>query len=410
MAVFSNGQLLSAFLKDQAASALAAAERVDLGQITEEALDDLEATIWEHAGVEPLEVSWADRWSTGAAEKSMPIHRSDGPSVDRKVRSLEVYFPYTGTKELWTKVIDGARDLIRIGENRLGQVKVHSDEELMIEMFVGGMEPRDVTNELSWTTDKVKTYVGWCNERVETWSTTVRAEVRGRLQERRLEAQRGAALDEALGIPVRKRPTDEQIPVPLTRKSLKLPPTGMARRGHPDHVLEEEIYEDVVRTIDRLAVAMERTSTAFGLSEPQIRDLILIVLNANYDGQAVGEAFNAAGKTDILLRWQNRHAFIGECKFWTGQKSVTDAVDQLLSYTTWRDTKAALVVFIKDRKGIGAVIDLAKETVESHPDCEGIDSTRTEWDSCTRYVLRKPEDRTRKVAVALILVPLYAGK
>ncbi|OZE33557.1 hypothetical protein CH278_13135 [Rhodococcus sp. 05-2254-5] len=398
------------FLKEQAASALAAAERVDLDRITEEALDDLEAAIWEQAGVEPLEVSWDDKWSAGAAEKSMPIHRSDGPSVDRKVRSLEVYVPYTGTKELWSKVIDGAQDLVRSGENLLGRAKVHSDEELMIEMFVGGMELRDVTNELSWTTNKVKTYVGWCNERVETWSTTVRADVRARLQERRLEAQRGAALDDALGIPVRKRPTEEQIPIPLTRKSLKLPPAGMARRGQPDHVLEEEIYEDVVRTIDRLAVAMERTSTAFGLSEPEIRDLILIVLNANYDGQAVGEAFNAAGKTDILLRWQNRHAFIGECKFWTGQKSVTDAVDQLLSYTTWRDTKAALVVFIKDRKDIGAVIKLAKETMESHPDCKGFDSTRTEWDSCTRYILRKPDDADRTVAVALILVPLYAGK
>ena len=404
MSIFMDGERLSSFLAGRASDALAAVEYLDAQRIADEDLDMLVNEVWEHVGVEPLAVSWTEKTSGRVSEKPTAIHSSEGPPVRRMVASLELSVPYTGTRELWSKVIDGA---VPMGQYQFGGVRVLDDEQLQIVFYVGDKEEREIVDEIARLEQHLETYVEWCNERVQVWTTTMCGELRDRLEHRRQVAQRGSALDKALGIPIRARPVDEQIPIPITRKRLTPAPVV---GGQPDPALEEKIYEDVVRTIDRMAVAMERTSTAFGLSEPQIRDLILIVLNANYDGQAMGEAFNAGGKTDILLRWQNRHAFIGECKFWTGQKSVTDAVDQLLSYTTWRDTKAALVVFIKDRKDIGAVIELAKEAVESHPDCEGIDSTRTEWDSCTRYVLRKPEDRTRKVAVALILVPLYAGK
>lgn len=38
--------------------------------------------------------------------------------------------------------------------------------------------------------------------------------------------------------------------------------------------------------------AMERTPTAAKLREEELRNLILIVLNANYEGAARGEVFN----------------------------------------------------------------------------------------------------------------------
>jgi len=47
------------------------------------------------------------------------------------------------------------------------------------------------------------------------------------------------------------------------------------------------------------------------------------------------------GKTDILTRVEDRNAFIAECKFWMGEKAFLAALDQLLSYLSWRDTKTA---------------------------------------------------------------------
>ncbi|MER7149859.1 hypothetical protein [Streptomyces lydicus] len=61
----------------------------------------------------------------------------------------------------------------------------------------------------------------------------------------------------------------------------------------------------------------------------------------------MGEVFNNTGKTDISIRSADRHVFIGECKIWKSPQGITEALDQLLKYLTWRDTKAALVLFIR---------------------------------------------------------------
>jgi hypothetical protein len=54
---------------------------------------------------------------------------------------------------------------------------------------------------------------------------------------------------------------------------------------------------------------------------------------------------SAQGKTDILIRIDGKNIFIAECKFWTGPKGFTETIDQLLGYLSWRDTKAAIVMF-----------------------------------------------------------------
>jgi hypothetical protein len=84
--------------------------------------------------------------------------------------------------------------------------------------------------------------------------------------------------------------------------------------------------------------------------EEQMRDALLVVLNTHYRGAAVGEAFNAEAKTDILVTVDNEHVFVGECKWWSGpadfaatNRTPPSALDQLLNYLTWRETETALV-------------------------------------------------------------------
>ena len=68
-------------------------------------------------------------------------------------------------------------------------------------------------------------------------------------------------------------------------------------------------------------------------------------LNGQYHGAATGETFNCKGKTDILIRHQDKNIFVAECKFWEGYEALIKTTNQLLSYTTWRDTKTALIIF-----------------------------------------------------------------
>jgi hypothetical protein len=95
---------------------------------------------------------------------------------------------------------------------------------------------------------------------------------------------------------------------------------------------------------------------------------MLVALNSQFEGLAGGEVFNGSGKTDILLRVDDRNAFIAELKIWRGPKSLDDAIDQLLSYLVWRDTKAALIVFI-EVKDASKTIETARRTIVGHPRC-----------------------------------------
>ncbi|GAA1003484.1 hypothetical protein Aple_003780 [Acrocarpospora pleiomorpha] len=49
---------------------------------------------------------------------------------------------------------------------------------------------------------------------------------------------------------------------------------------------------------------------------------------------------------------------------WNGQKKLLDAVGQLLRYTAWRDTKAALILFIQG--GPSEIIKKADEALRGH--------------------------------------------
>src|SRR5262245_59047525 len=113
-----------------------------------------------------------------------------------------------------------------------------------------------------------------------------------------------------------------------------------------------------------MALVIERNPAAFAsLDEEAIHTHFLLQLNGHYEGGATGETFNTSGKTDILIRVENRNIFIAECKLRRGPKTFNEAVDQLLGYLSWRDTKCALLIFNKTRDS-GAVRQKMHEAME----------------------------------------------
>ena len=79
-----------------------------------------------------------------------------------------------------------------------------------------------------------------------------------------------------------------------------------------------------------------------------MRDHFIMVLSPHFDS-VTGETFNKAGKTDILIRYEEMNAFVAECKYWRGSKQHSETIDQVLSYLTWRDSKAAILYFVKSK-------------------------------------------------------------
>ena len=144
---------------------------------------------------------------------------------------------------------------------------------------------------------------------------------------------------------------------------------------------------------------IERSPSTFvHMKEEQIRDLILVSLNGHYEGGATGETFNAQGKTDILIRADGRNVFIAECKFWNGPKSLITAIDQILGYLTWRDTKAALLLFCNNVDFTNTLSSIAT-TVPEHPNFKR--ELRIISDTHARYLFRQKDDLARDLYLAV---------
>lgn len=137
------------------------------------------------------------------------------------------------------------------------------------------------------------------------------------------------------------------------------------------------------------------------MAEEARRDLFLATLNTHYEGRGSAEAFNVGGKTDILVRFEGRSLFIAECKFWEGAKRFVESVDQLFGYASWRDTKLALIVFVRE-KGLTEIIEKAREALAAHP--EFISWREAASEPELRAVVSWPGDERRRAELNVFLV------
>jgi hypothetical protein len=146
---------------------------------------------------------------------------------------------------------------------------------------------------------------------------------------------------------------------------------------------------------------MERSPTVFETAgEEHIRVHYLVQLNGQYGGEATGETFNNNGKTDILIRHKGQNIFVAECKIWQGYEVMKETVDQLLGYTTWRDTKTALIIFNRN-KGFTRVVAEAQRAMNDHPCFRN--GPIAEGESRFRYAFTHPDDAQREITITLLL-------
>jgi len=175
--------------------------------------------------------------------------------------------------------------------------------------------------------------------------------IRLKIEERKQIAEKNQSIIQSFKIPIKKR---EDIPETYNIPEIRRKPNIIAESQKPNTFTPEpalaiEEYENILNIVKDMALAMERSpETFFSLKEEDIRNFFLILLNGHYQGNATGETFNGNGKTDILIRHKNANVFIAECKFWKGQKELLKAIDQLLGYVTWRDTKVSIILFNKN--------------------------------------------------------------
>lgn len=404
MSVFTGYEMLGTFLRQRSEEALEHLDGLSDSSFSRATIDELTTNVCGLYAVERLELQ-TDKVTRMPTTPSK-VGRADPAGALVRSRQLRAIFriPYVGSDYLWRKVPDDEVKVIVRGDDPLTAFEVGGVDHLLLTFQVTDMEPYQVANTRKSLLRHLEARVEWTNAKVDEFDQKLRIAVRGAIEHRVRLLETAESLDDASDVPLYRVAEDEQVPLLVERKQVRPEPTAVPHSGDAaHHMMASEIYEDVVQTIDQMTRAMERTPTASKLGEEEIRNLILFVLNANYRGAAAGEVFNGEGKTDILLRWENDNAFIGECKFWRGPAAFVAAVNQLHRYVTWRDTKAALIVFIRNGNPT-EIMAKAREELRNHATFESElpKSTETRSD----FVLRSTTDPSRSISVALVGVIL----
>jgi hypothetical protein len=162
-----------------------------------------------------------------------------------------------------------------------------------------------------------------------------------------------------------------------------------------------EEYEHILYVMTNMVSVMERSPEAFvKIGEEDLRMHFLVQLNGQYEGQATGETFNLGGKTDILIRIANQNIFVAECKYWTGEKGFLEALIQLFGYLTWRDTKAAIILFNRN-KDTTNVVNQIPNILKKHESF--IEQLAYASDSGFRFRLHHPEDSDKEVLLTVLV-------
>lgn len=208
----------------------------------------------------------------------------------------------------------------------------------------------------------VKGYCDAVNQQVTTWSSKLRQDLVIELERRQRLLRRGRDdrdRVERLLQEWRVEPLQLTIPQPPTVAPRALPNESAVTLPAP---LADSSLIDIVRVINRWADAVEKYTAAFRpLEEERISDLLVATLNGAF-GRAEREVFIGGGKSDFYVQSStfgidgNADIFVGEVKFWDGDQTLVDAVEQSLNNLTQRTQSAVLVVLVRDRESFSNAV------------------------------------------------------
>lgn len=317
---------------------------------------------------------------------------------------IEIIIPFSGDEEVF-KVQPTTSSL----NPPRGQVK-----QGMLHINISGtdLSKEQVQSQITNTLKQIEEYLTTLRSNASVLNQELPEIARRAIEARRQKLLANQNLVASLGFKIKERQdSSHTYTAPEVRRKIKptLPPANSSPYK-PEPVLPDGDYEHILHVIDNMAHVMERSPSAFAsMGEEDLRTHFLVQLNGHYDGQATGETFNYEGKTDILIRLNGKNIFIGECKYWGGAQKFLETINQLLGYSSWRDTKVAVIIFSKN-KDFTNVINVMNETVKQHPNFKRDLGRKSE--TSFRYVFGHQDDSNRELILTVMAfhVPSHTGK
>lgn len=250
--------------------------------------------------------------------------------------------------------------------------------------------------------DEIESHLKTLRTNADGLNSQLASVAREAIEQRRKKLLADRNLVSGLGFKMKARDNDPKTyAAPEVRRKIAatIPPASSAPYK-PEPTLASADYEHILGVIQSMANVMERSPSAFvSMGEEALRSHFLVQLNGHFEGQATGETFNYQGKTDILIRSEGKNIFIAECKFWGGPKKLIETIDQLLGYSSWRDTKVAVVVFNRN-KGFSSVLQTIDKTAVAHPNFKR--KVRQLSETAFQYIFAHRDDANRELLLTIL--------
>lgn len=407
MRPFSDGDTFETF-RNLVNSIVTEINSLDSNYVLKASQSELEDHFIEKVLIEPLILHPDDRYIKNQAGTQIDMSRNyrhglyPEKSFFVQGTKVDIAIPFEGDPMLWR---------IRASTFSLGgypEIEIGSKEIVFSVRFPDEAAQSDqLRSEIDRNTQSLSEAVRYLTTDVTNHNNSAPNAIKQALARKRTMAESTTGAIAGLGIPIKRVDAEPTFAIPAKRRMKPAAlPSVSAGTYKPEPILEEKEYQHILEILRSMSLVIERNPASFAsLDEEAIRDHFLLQLNGHYEGGATGETFNASGKTDILIREENKNVFIAECKFWRGQKAFGEAINQLLGYLTWRDSKCALLIFNK-AKDSNAVRQKMHETIAALPEHRKTEKHQPNGES--RYILVKASEPGKEIIVTTQLydIPL----
>jgi hypothetical protein len=355
--------------------------------------------------IEPLEIH-EDQIYASSCERMIPAEHFpssfnvySGKSYEKNV--IKFHVPISGNIQL-LHCVPSTRLMWTMG------VEVNG-AEFSFEIINFSNDTENIVREKDSNLSSIMQQLAHVLRDVEQFNSTFETQIKSAFESKKNRIKEKSGVLASLGVPIKKSSATSPtfaVPAPQKRKKVTVSKPQVNEVGYsPEPSLDQSVYNDILQMIHDVGKEFERLPSLYAEKEEEhLRDHFLMMLEPNFNGSATGETFNKTGKTDILLRHENSNVFIGECKFWKGQKSFLATISQLLGYLTWRDSKAAVIMFVPN-KDFSSTVDVAKSSVNEHPNFIKFVNEKDETWINYEFHLNGDRNRTVKIAVMLYHTP-----
>lgn len=370
-------------------------------------LEVLASNLYEEFRIEPVEImdeEFSKRHIKQAKIKKWiePFYRDSYGREYAEVDGIVMifYFPFTGEEDLF-KYRASTFALGPYPNISISQGFVSLRYEYSLKEMQGEKAKDSALKKLEHDIKDIRDGISYANKDVESYNASLQKQALHFLEEKKKKVESFFSVANMFEVSVKKSAYAETH-VPLQRKIV---PIAHEYKKEDIYSISDANYADILATIKHMGSTYERTPKSYAaMKEEDLRNTLLAALNGTYLGGAVGEAFRNNGKTDICIEEKNRAAFVAECKMWTGQKAIADALKQLDSYLTWRDCKTALIYFVR-KKDFLAILQTAEEALRAIPEMRQVQVLDKNEFKCCMVSTQNPG---QQIQVRVMLFNMYA--